>query len=289
MFGHTNFVQSLHLPLPAMSNPTSARTSATFSESVMASEAQIISNTSLDQPTPKRLVEYDCSKVSNANNDAPLAKLLSLQVRQESTHFGQNHGLGGCGEFSVDTYHDYIQGHWMHPWKLTWNLKTAISKEGNHLSSGTLFSLLHAIVLGRLLASLATIWDDLPTQDIIQCTIGNMKNQPVTGQFQHVSFVTSPSFVVRQRQPTATPEDVTPFATSTSARSFSARSSCMRLKLSWQKPRLGSASACWFMDVFMDSVWLFTGTKWIYINGSSWRTRGETSLIHLESHVDVFE
>jgi hypothetical protein len=27
----------------------------------------------------------------------------------------------------------------MHPWKLTWNLKTAISKEGNHLSSGTLF------------------------------------------------------------------------------------------------------------------------------------------------------
>ena len=66
MFAFTNFVQSLHLPLPAMSNPTSARTSATFSESVMASEAQIISNTSLDQPTPKRLVEYDCS-----NNDAP--------------------------------------------------------------------------------------------------------------------------------------------------------------------------------------------------------------------------
>ena len=44
----------------------------------------------------------------------PLAKLLSLQVRQESTHFGQNHGLG-CGEFSVDTYHDYIQDRWMHP------------------------------------------------------------------------------------------------------------------------------------------------------------------------------
>ena len=129
------------------------------------------------------------------------------------------------------------------------------------------FSLFHAIVLGRLLASLATIWDDLPTQVIIQCTIGNTKNQPVSGQFQHVSFVTSPSFVVRRRQPTATPEDVTPFATSTSARSFSARSSCMRLKLSWQKPRLGSASACWFMDVFMESLWLFTGTK---SNGYKW-------------------
>ena len=137
MFGHTNFVQSLHLPLPAMSNPTSARTSATFSESVMASEAQIISNTSLDQPTPKRLVEYDCS-----NNDAPAtSRQAALAPSETRIH-----------PFRTEPWpwmwwvlRWYLP--WLHPGPLDApmkthmeSLKTAISKDGNHLSSVTLFS-----------------------------------------------------------------------------------------------------------------------------------------------------
>ena len=46
-----------------------------------------------------------------------------------------------------------------------------------------------------------------------------------------------------------------------------------------------SKCACWFMDVFMASLWLFTqgqnGYKWFILKNS-----GGTSLIHLESHVD---
>ena len=142
MFGHTNFVQSLHLPLPAMSNPTPARTSATFSESVMASEAQIISRCITWPTNPKevRRIWLFQSIKCQQRRSCHLSPSCSRSKWDKNPPISDRTMALEDVVSQVDTYHDYIQGRWMHPWKFHMEcLRTAISKEANDLASGTLF------------------------------------------------------------------------------------------------------------------------------------------------------